>query len=386
MSMAESRAIQAIARHGRATIIGYAGAGCVGGMLATRLPGWMADSGFTAGAIGLMLAGSRLSRIVVIPVILETIAARGRPSVGALLITATIAVSMFLPLIGLGKIGWLGVELIGPTLLATLISQLDWLSSGNGPSRMDPSRYGVRRSAASAGYAITAVLAGLAWKHAAGEMMIAASFVILVSGCATAWNLADIVEAPRFHDIPPREQGRFAFFMLAAAPVLIQASHGLYPLTPLLWAEAGRTPAEIGFLWGVAAFSEIAFFATIPWFKRHVTNWPRVLLILGGAGATLRWIVLANSTAMVPLILSQTLHALSFGASLTGTLALIQGRLVGRSSARAVGINQGLQSGLFPAVSLGLSGFLLHVLGQQSFLVMAALALAGTFAALHAEL
>lgn len=372
-------------RQALAIVTAYAGAGCVGAMLSTRVPGWMAEAGWSAGVIGLALAASRLGRVVLIPVILQAISAHSRIGKGAMAMSVATALSLMLPLLGLGKWGWLGVELIAPALVATLMAQFEWLSSGGAPSRLNPLTYGQRRAAGSGAFAVAAVACGFSvGTNAISTMMAAGVAVMLLVGIAIDIGFGDrlLAEDPSLAAAARAPQaGRTSGLVFAA--VMIQASNGLYSLTPILWAQQGHSSIEIGLLWGVAAVSEIGFFLIAPWLCRTIADWPRALLVLGGVGALVRWLIVASATSLPLLIVAQTLQSFSFGASLVGTLALIRSRLAVHEQARAVGINQGLSTGLIPAISLGISGFLLQSIGRQSFFVMAAFALIGTIAVLR---
>ncbi|MBO9579686.1 MAG: MFS transporter [Sphingobium sp.] len=377
---------RAASRQTWATVLAYGGAGCVGAILSTRLPGWMTQAGLSVGAIGLALAASRLGRIAIIPAILHMVSADRWAGRGALAISVATAFALLLPFLGFSERGWLAVEMIAPALIAALMAQLDWLSLGGPPSRLDPLTYGVRRAAGSAAFAIAAVGAGLPnGAYAVAWMMGAGFFVMILTGIAIDWGFGTRLP----HTVPPTtkadETQPAHITGLALAAILIQTSSGLYHLTPILWVRQGHGPAAVGFLWGLAAASEIGFFLIAPWLCRRFTDWPRILLILGGAGATIRWVLIASTASLPLLALAQMLQSFSFGASLVGTLALIRDHLTGRAraQARAVGINQGLQTGLIPALSLAVSGFLLQALGAESFLIMAALAMIGTIVALR---
>ncbi|MDY7526249.1 MFS transporter [Sphingomonas sp. 10B4] len=370
-----------------AVITGYVAVGSVGALVSTRVPGWMADAGLSAAVIGLTLAASRLGRVVLIPSILHAISARRRIGRGAILLSAATALSLLLPLIKLGNAGWLGVELIAPALIATLMAQLDWLSSTRSASRLDPTSYGSRRAAGSAAFAFTAIICGLpSGTGAINGLMLAGVALMIVSGLAINYGFHDrlsITLSDVTAPTPPSDRASTRWLGIAA--FMIQASNGLYSLTPILWAQQGLSPLAIGLLWGVAAASEVGFFMIAPWLCRTIKDWPRALLLLGGGGAVIRWLLIANTASLPLLVVAQTLQSFSFGASLVGTLALIRDRVSGHTQARAVGMNQGIQTGLIPALSLAVSGFLLQALGRQSFVAMAAMAAIGTFAALRAR-
>ena len=74
-------------------------------------------------------------------------------------------------------------------------------------------------------------------------------------------------------------------------------------------------------LWALGVLAEIVLFALSARLPAAFT--PSVLILIGGAGALVRWIAMALDPPGALLPLLQCLHGLSFGATHLGTLAFI---------------------------------------------------------------
>jgi PPP family 3-phenylpropionic acid transporter len=80
-----------------------------------------------------------------------------------------------------------------------------------------------------------------------------------------------------------------AFIMVAAAVSLIQGSHALfYGFSTLDWQAAGFGGGTIGLLWALGVLAEIVLFALSARLPSSFS--PSVLILIGGAGALVRWI------------------------------------------------------------------------------------------------
>lgn len=101
--------------------------------------------------------------------------------------------------------------------------------------------------------------------------------------------------------------------LFLGACVLSQASHGPYYVFFSIHLERlGYRPQEIGLLWGLAVTCEIIAMLKVPAvLKRYGTL---ATLTLSLSLAAVRWMVCAGATALLPLILAQTLHAATFAA------------------------------------------------------------------------
>src|SRR5262249_46225156 len=81
----------------------------------------------------------------------------------------------------------------------------------------------------------------------------------------------------------------------------------------IYWLAAGHSAATVGWLWALSVIAEVTLFWTAKRLLRHLSS-PE-LFVLGGAAATLRWILAGLGTPLALLILVQLLHGLSFAAT-----------------------------------------------------------------------
>ena len=141
--------------------------------------------------------------------------------------------------------------------------------------------------------------------------------------------------------------------MLAAAS-LIQASHAVYyGFSALEWRGAGLDGTTIAALWALGVIAEIVLFALPgrlpPLFQ------PSVLLMIGAAGAALRWAAMALDPPAIWLPWLQLLHALSFGATHLGALGFVARHAPAGQSATAQGY-LAIALGAVMAGAMGISG------------------------------
>ncbi len=172
-----------------------------------------------------------------------------------------------------------------------------------------------------------------------------------------------------------------AFLAAAAAASLIQASHAVYyGFSALDWRAAGLDGGAIGALWALAVVAEIALFAISP----RLPLAPTTLLMLGAAGAVVRWSAMAFDppTALLPPL--QCLHALSFGATHLGALGFMARAAPAELGATAQGY-LAVALGLVMAAAMGISGLLYARWGGLAYGAMALAAAAGGVFALAAH-
>lgn len=171
----------------------------------------------------------------------------------------------------------------------------------------------------------------------------------------------------------------FLAFLLAVGAV--QGAHGMfYAFGALAWQAQGLSTAWIGTLWAIAIAGEVALFA---YSGRVVRRWgPAMLMIGAGIAAIVRWTLMAFSPPLPALIVLQTLHTLTYGASHLGAMHFIS-RAVPESA-------QGTAQALYATVAMGIliggatlvSGWLYARVGVEAYLAMAMLAATGLAAAL----
>ena len=104
---------------------------------------------------------------------------------------------------------------------------------------------------------------------------------------------------------------------------------------------------------------------------------PERLLVLGGAGAIVRWSALALSPPLWLLFPIQGLHALSFTATFLATLRLIERLAPAEDASAAQTLNAALAYGLFTGLATLAAGPLFDTLGVGGYWPMTALAALG---------
>ena len=146
------------------------------------------------------------------------------------------------------------------------------------------------------------------------------------------------------------------------------------------WRAAGISGITIGVLWGIGVLAEIVLFA----FSARLAIGPTMLLMLGAAGAILRWTAMAFDPPTAVLLPLQLLHAASFGAAHLGAMGFLARAVPRELAATAQGLVATV-SGIVMASATGLSGLIYAASGSFAYLVMAAMALAGFACALMAH-
>ncbi|MBM3387771.1 MAG: MFS transporter, partial [Betaproteobacteria bacterium] len=222
----------------------------------------------------------------------------------------------------------------------------------------DAQRYGRVRLWGSIGFLVTVFVAG-AWFEALGmrqfpSMTIVSLLAVLLSVC---W-LPDLKETAHAEQDRPavwpvlRQAPVRWFFVGAFFHVL---SHiGIYVFFSLYLDALGYSKTWIGLMWAVSVGVEIAwFFWQSRWLHRlPLSGW----LLLAAAAMMLRMVLTATwADVLWVLALAQCLHALTFAAHHTVSVAMVShhfpGRLRGRGQA------------LYTVIAYGFSGVLGGLLG-----------------------
>lgn len=171
-----------------------------------------------------------------------------------------------------------------------------------------------------------------------------------------------------------REWSIVKFLLLEA---LIQGSHAAYySIGSIYWKQAGYSEETIGYLWSLGVLMEVMLFAfSRRWFA-HVPV--KTLFTIAALAVAVRWGLAAMTTALLPLIVIQMLHSLTYAlAHLAGMKYIQMG-----SEHRMVAMQA-----LYNAIALGgsvalltiFSGWAFEEWGGQVFWVMAAMGVAALF-------
>src|SRR5262245_40319934 len=191
------------------------------------------------------------------------------------------------------------------------------------------------------------------------------------------------VEARAPHAVSHGHLRQPGFLAIAAAGSLTQASHAVYyAFATLDWSAKGYGGTTIGLLWALGVVAEIVLFALSARLPPSIG--PASLILIGAAGAVLRWTATAFDPPLVLLAPLQLLHALSFGATHLGTMMHLTRSAPERGRAAAQG-HIATANTLMMAAATALAGVLYGVSAGHAYAAMAALAAAGGACALAAR-
>jgi PPP family 3-phenylpropionic acid transporter len=164
-----------------------------------------------------------------------------------------------------------------------------------------------------------------------------------------------------------------ALFALAAAT--IQASHALlYAFASLQWQREGFADGFIGLLWAAGVATETLFFLLIG--PRLGESRALALLFAGGGIAVFRWLCMAAEPGPAALLLLQSLHAATYGATQLGAVYLLSQFAGQERRAQAQGWLSAA-SALSLAAATFWSGFLQAGFGRGAYLFMVGIAAVG---------
>jgi MFS transporter, PPP family, 3-phenylpropionic acid transporter len=349
------------------------------------LPLWLTAKGLDAGSIGIVLAIPALIRIVAIPV--ATRMADRRDAVRGVIILAAAAAAL-----GFGALAF--AQGAAAIMLVYALA-----SAAYAPVMMLADTYALRglaqRGRAYGPVRLWGSAAFMAASFGAGALldwMAPVDLIWLMVGAmaiATAAALALLpLSAEPTGGAPVRASARGllrnpAFLAAIAAASLVQASHALYyGFSTIDWQATGYDGGVIGALWALGVISEIALFALSARLPSTIT--PLAMLLAGAAGAVVRWSAMAAAPPAVLLPVLQCLHALSFGATHLGALALVARMAPPGLGATAQGYFS-VAHGMTMAVATALAGVLYGRFGSSAYAAMAVLAIAGGLCALAAK-
>jgi PPP family 3-phenylpropionic acid transporter len=348
------------------------------------LPLWLAAKGLNPGAIGVVLSLPMIVRMLAIP--FATHAADRRDALHTVIVIASAVAILGYGVLGLAE-GVVAITLayalasafftpLLPLADAYALRGLGHIGRAYGPVRM----WG------SAAFIVGTFGAGLLLDVIATRDLIWIMVGSLAISAAAALALSPLTLRD---DGSPGKLLPFARDLLrdpvllaaAAAASLIQASHAVYyGFSALDWTRAGFDGGAIGALWALGVVAEIALFAV----SGRLSIAPTMLIVLGGAGAVIRWGAMAFDPPPVLLPLLQCLHALSFGATHLGAVAVVARRAPAELAASAQGYFA-VALGLVMAAAMGVSGVIYARWGNFAYGAMALAAAAGGIFAIAAH-
>jgi PPP family 3-phenylpropionic acid transporter len=345
-------------------------------------PLWLSARGLGPDEIGLVFAGSMLAKIVATPLAaaLSDRIGRRRTVILGLLIASFGANLLYLPAASTGAI--IAVAILSALCLTPVMALTDSLALGMARARRFD--YGRVRLFGSAGFMLVALATGEAIQGRPIDLLLWLLLGLLALSCIAGLLLPEgETEAGGHGSLAGQLAGTAAllrqpgmgWFLLAAG--LIQNSHvGYYAFSTLYWRGAGISESTIGWLWAEGVVAEILLFAAGPFLSARLGA--RGLLLLGGAGAALRWAVTGLSTDLAVLVPLQLLHALSFGAAHLGAMLYLARQAPAGLSATAQALYGAVPGGIVSGLVYAGTGILYgHLGGGMTFFAMSGLALLG---------
>lgn len=359
----------------------------LGGVFAF-LPVWYSARGLNAEWIGLALGMGAIGRVVAGPLVA---AHAGHPShLPRILRFSSIAVLVIfllhlpvrMPQLLLLLALALGIA-YGP-----LVPLIDALAMSK--ERRGELHYGPVRSAGSAAFVLGNLATGFLLAKWGGETVLywaVGAGLLMVVAAGTLPGFAEDEDQPNTEDKAHhrlRDALKFSLrpdlAMVLLATFLIQLSHAVfYGFSALLWKGEGISGTMIGtlFAWGV--LFEIGIFSTSTWFRHHLS--PLVILAIGGAAATIRWLALSSEPGLLALFGWQILHGFSAAMTNLGIMAYLQAHTPERILPGMQAVNSSLNAGIAFGVGFSVAGILVGKYDFSAYLFAAGVAFAGLIVA-----
>ncbi|MGH6925574.1 MAG: MFS transporter [Propylenella sp.] len=336
-------------------------------------PIWLAGRGMGEAEIGTLVAAPVLARILLTPLVVG--AADWFPSLRAAAAAYALAAGSILAALFVFSGYW-------PILFFSALAFLFW--GAQGPIADATILHGVRehgidyarvRLWGSLGFLGGTLVGSVAVQYFASEAVLQ----VLVAAYLLAGALAMI--SPR---VPTAAVGGESIGMRLAfsdptlrraliAGNLILGGHGaFYAFGSLYWQAQGFSGGLIGVLWAYSVAVEIALF----WAAKLLPGWgARRMILVGCAGAILRWLLFPFATEPLAAFALQTVHAATFGLSHLGIMKAIGAIAAPGHTARLQAAHQ-LVGGVMLAAAMAGSGPLFRISPILAFSAMSILAVA----------
>jgi len=311
---------------------------------------YFSAKGMTAAEIGILMSLMQVMRIFG-PNLWGWVADRQQQRVRVLRITALAASAAFCGIFAGQTFTQFLVVMIAVNAFTSAqvpLSEALMLSEMQG----DLTHYGRLRLWGSVGFIAAAVLAGpLLDRYGIRAMLwIALGLLLLVLGASMRMRepaAMPALQEPQSALALLRRRDVVAFF--ASTFLMIAAHASLYVFYSLYLAQIGYSNTVIGLMWSLGVIVEIAFFFyQAPIFRRYGV---RNLMLASLLIAVVRFLIIGmGAESLLLLLLAQVLHAATFGAHHSASIATLQRWFSGPLQARG--------QALFTSISYGLGGTL----------------------------
>ncbi|MGE0232772.1 MAG: MFS transporter [Flavobacteriaceae bacterium] len=350
------------------------------GLYLPFFPLWLADRGFAASEISLILAVPVIVRVASTPIIADRAGRSGRLKGAMIVLSAGALASFGLVTVQSGFWPVLVTVSVFSALYAAILPLSESLAMRG--VREFGHDYGRMRLWGSAAF-IAANIGGGALIERYGPPASGPGIALLLCALLVAALLLP-GDARAKVTVPAGLAGLRRWTIpadlvpLIVAAALIHASHAVYyGFGTLGFEREGIDNTTIGLLWATGVAAEIVLFAAAGLlFARRSA---RLLIAAGAAGALLRWAAMAFAPAALTLFALQTLHAFSFALTHYAIVRAIGLRLEGEQAVRVQGLNSALAA-LIMGLAMAAAGPLYAAFGLKAYLGPALLALFGLLA------
>lgn len=364
-------------------------------------PVWLADRGMSPTEVGFLLGVAPWTRVIASPLAGRWADRHGRADrlATALSIAWVVAMASFALASGFGDLLliMIAVGLVHAPLVP-LVDGLTIAAEAEGRLRYGPVRLWGSASFIAASWVggellelhgeavVLWILVGAAAVSAVASALLPARIGGAISADASSASTpeavaATVAVASAEPELPPFSARAWPFVGFLVVTALLHAGHAvLYAFGTQHWRAHGLDTSTAGLLWAESVLAEIVLFA----YAARVDRWltPRSLWLLAGSTAAVRWAVLASTVALPWLVVTQALHAFTYGALHLGAMAYIRQRVPANARGRATTLYSAAATGLALGIALPLAGELYDQLAGGAYWVMSGLALLGTLVAL----
>ncbi len=271
--------------------------------------------------------------------------------------------------------------LAGITILFSAIYPMSLPAAESGATLLMQSEqihYGKSRSFGSIGYTAALLLVGAA-TTAWGEQSI---LYLMIAGLAAAflfylWPAPSVLHTRPQSAGGSREQTKLrtlfrtkGFLAVTILAILLQGAHAAYYSFGFIYLDdLGVSGLWIGVILNVAVLFEIVFFRVSDRLLANVRV--STMFLIAAVGSTVRWILVYLFPVTSVFVLSQTLHAISFGVAHYAFIQYISTRLPKQQIASAQGMYAAFAMSLSTAFLTVPAGYLYDVSPGLAFLGMA---------------
>jgi len=350
------------------------------GVSSPFLPGFLQSRGLTPQQIGIFFGLGTAVRLLSAPVVgrIADLSGALRTALALCIFAATGVGVALLYVEGFGA--FLVVSVAHAAVLAPTTTLADALAVEAAVPRGDYRgfEYGWVRGAASGAFVLGSLVAG--------RVLVTAPLDTIVSMHAALLGLAGFV-VPLVPPLDatargtPQEQSPVggvqlllrlpAFRRLIVVAALVLGSHAMHDTFSMMrWHTAGIGPGAGSVLWSESVVAEVLVFVVIgPALLQHVA--PHRAMALAALAGVVRWMVVAHTTSLAALAITQPLHGVTFALLHLACMRAIAATVPPHLVATAQGF-YAVGATAVTAVFSVVSGTLYARLGADGFLVMAA--------------